>query len=94
MKKQSHFPRGWDEARVKRLLSYDESQTDDEAVAEDEAAFGRATPTAMKVPVALVPRFGSSSRGISRPTSGCSRRAGELRAADPLSVGRELRTTT
>lgn len=36
--KPSKFPPGWDEQRVKRVLSHYESQTDDEAVAEDEAA--------------------------------------------------------
>ncbi len=55
MKKQSHLPRGWDDARVQRILNHYESQTDEEAAAEDEAAFERATHTAMKVPVALVP---------------------------------------
>jgi hypothetical protein len=54
MKKQSHFPRGWDEARVRRVLEHYEGQTDAEAVAEDEAAFGKPSHTAMKVPVALV----------------------------------------
>ena len=55
MKKQSHFPKGWDEARVQRLLKHYDRQTDGEAIAEDEAAFDRPTHTAMKVPVALVP---------------------------------------
>jgi hypothetical protein len=54
MKKQTHFPKGWDEARVQRVLERYDAQTDEEAVAEDEAAFGKATHTAMKVPVALV----------------------------------------
>ena len=51
--KQSKFPEGWDEQRVKRVLDYYESQTDEEAVAEDEA--GIATSTVMDVPVELVP---------------------------------------
>ena len=55
MKKQSHFPRGWDEERVERVLKHYKAQTDAEAVAEDEAAFGKPSHTAMKVPVALVP---------------------------------------
>ena len=32
-------PPGWDEERVKRVLAHYEQQTDDEAVAEDEAAY-------------------------------------------------------
>ncbi|MEW6747064.1 MAG: hypothetical protein AB1486_30375 [Planctomycetota bacterium] len=55
MRNQSHFPPGWDEARVRRLLEHYEAQTDDEAVAEDEASFEATTHTAMEVPVELVP---------------------------------------
>lgn len=39
MKKQSNYPPGWDEARVGQVLSHYEDQTEEEAVAEDEAAF-------------------------------------------------------
>ena len=55
MKRQSQFPPGWDEARVRRVLEHYESQTDEEAVAEDEASFDTTTHTAMEVPVELVP---------------------------------------
>ena len=55
MKKQSKFPPGWDEARVRRVLEHYDTQTDDEAVAEDEASFEATTHTAMEVPVDLVP---------------------------------------
>ena len=53
---QNQFPHGWDEARVKRVLEQYESQTPDESVAEDEAAYESTTHTAMEVPVELVPR--------------------------------------
>ena len=53
--KQSSFPPGWDEARVRRVLEHYERQSDDEAVAEDEAAYESTTHTAMEVPVDLVP---------------------------------------
>jgi len=53
--KQSRFPAGWDEARVNRVLAHYEQQSDDEAVAEDEAAYESTTHTAMEVPVELVP---------------------------------------
>ena len=53
MKKQ-HFPAGWDESRVQRVLEHYEAQSDDEAVAEDEAAFESPTHTAIEVPVDLV----------------------------------------
>ena len=49
------YPAGWDEERVRRVLAHYEQQTDDEAVAEDEAAYESTTHTAMKVPVDLVP---------------------------------------
>jgi len=32
------FPPGWDEKRVQKVIQHYESQTDDEAVLEDEAA--------------------------------------------------------
>jgi hypothetical protein len=53
--KPSKYPEGWDEARVQRVLAHYEQQTDDEAVAEDEAAYESTTHTAMEVPVDLVP---------------------------------------
>jgi hypothetical protein len=49
------YPPGWDEHRVKRVLAHYEEQTDDQAVAEDEAAFESTTHTAMEVPIDLVP---------------------------------------
>ena len=51
--KQNKFPLGWDEQRVKSVLAHYESQTEDEAVAEDEAAFCNAQ-TVMEVPKDLV----------------------------------------
>lgn len=53
--KTAVFPEGWDEERVQRLLAHYETQTDDEAIAEDEAAYDSPTETMMQVPVALVP---------------------------------------
>jgi hypothetical protein len=51
--KQSKFPPGWDEQRVQRVLEHYESQSDEEAVAEDEA--GVSASTVMNVPEELVP---------------------------------------
>ncbi len=53
--KQAKYPAGWDEARVQRVLAHYERQTDEEAVAEDEATYESTTHTAMEVPVDLVP---------------------------------------
>lgn len=54
--KQSKFPRGWDKQRVQRVLDHYESQSEDEAVAEDEAAGGNDASTLMEVPRDLVPK--------------------------------------
>lgn len=48
---------GWDEERVKRVLVRHESQTEEEAVAEDEAACEAAGQTVMEVPTDLVPQI-------------------------------------
>lgn len=55
MTKQSKFPPGWDADRVKRVLKHYESQSEEEAVAEDEAAFDASVATVMNVPKELVP---------------------------------------
>ncbi len=49
------FPAGWDEARVRKVLEHYEAQTEEGAVAEDEAAFDDPNQTVMQVPNALVP---------------------------------------
>ena len=36
--KQNKFPPGWDEERVQSVIAYYENQTEDEVIAEDEAA--------------------------------------------------------
>ncbi len=54
--KQANFPQGWDEERVRRVLEHYENQSDEEAVAEDEAAYESTTHTAMEIPVDLVPQ--------------------------------------
>ena len=55
MREQNRFPEGWDEDRVRRVIERYEAQADEEAVAEDEAAFESITHTNMEVPVDLVP---------------------------------------
>lgn len=52
---KSQFPPGWDHARVKRVLEHYEHQTEEEAVAEDEAAIEAPGQTVMEIPTALVP---------------------------------------
>lgn len=53
--KKSNFPAGWDEDRVKHVLAHYEEQSEEEAIAEDEAAFEAQDQTIMEVPTDLVP---------------------------------------
>lgn len=53
--KQSRFPKGWDEKRVRRVMAHYESQSEDEALAEDEAAWEDSSHTFMEIPNDLVP---------------------------------------
>lgn len=49
------LPEGWSEERIQMLLREYETQSDDDAMAEDEAAWEDISETTMKVPVDLVP---------------------------------------
>ena len=53
--KTTQFPPGWDKKRVQELIEYYENQTEDEAVAEAEAALADEEQTVMAIPKALVP---------------------------------------
>ncbi len=53
--KRNQYPTGWSRRRVKRVLDHYELQTEEQAVAEDEAAFGVEGQTVMTVPSELVP---------------------------------------
>ncbi len=55
--KQVGFPEGWDEERVRQVLDRYENQTEEEAVAEDEAAYEDRTQAVMEVPLDLVPEI-------------------------------------
>ena len=49
------FPPGWNEERVRKVLAHYERQTDEQAMAEDEAAFADQLETVISIPVDLVP---------------------------------------
>ena len=53
--RKNRFPPGWNEERVRRVLEHYEQQTEEEAVAEDEATSEDQTQTVMEVPRKLVP---------------------------------------
>jgi len=54
-KVETRFPPGWNEQWVREVIEHYESQREEEAVAEDEAAFERAHETMMAIPHELVP---------------------------------------
>jgi hypothetical protein len=53
--KLSRFAPSWNEKRVKKVLEHYEAQSEDEAVAEDEAAYETPGQTIMEVPTDIVP---------------------------------------
>ena len=53
--RKSEFPPGWDEKRVKSLIDHYDNQSDEEAIAEFEAAYEDAKSTMMQIPIELVP---------------------------------------
>ncbi len=52
---ETKFPPGWDEERVRRVLEHYESQTDEQAVAEDEAAYETTKHATVAIPFELLP---------------------------------------
>lgn len=53
--KQTRYPIGWNQERVRKLRLHYEKQTEDEAVAQDEATSRRRGQTVIVVPKQLVP---------------------------------------
>ncbi|RIK04457.1 MAG: hypothetical protein DCC49_13380 [Acidobacteria bacterium] len=47
---EPRLPPGWDEARIQEVLEHYESQTDEEMLAEDEAAFEAPDTVVMPIP--------------------------------------------
>ena len=55
MKKDQKFPPGWDAEKVKALAEYYDNQSDEEAIAEAEAALEAEGQTLVMVPTELMP---------------------------------------
>ncbi|HEY8748447.1 MAG TPA: hypothetical protein VIM11_10760 [Tepidisphaeraceae bacterium] len=53
---QSALPKGWSQKKIRALANYYENQSEDEAIAEDEAAWHDPKVTMMAVPIELVPK--------------------------------------
>lgn len=54
--KKNKFPPGWDEEKVLKVLDHYEKQSEEEALAEDEAAYEDENQTFMEIPNELVPQ--------------------------------------
>ncbi len=55
---QQRFPKGWDEQRVRRLISELDARTDEEWIAADEAAADNGgNQVVITVPVSLLPEI-------------------------------------
>ena len=55
--RKNTYPAGWDKARTRKLAEHYDNQTEDEQVAEHEAAFLAEGQTVMVVPSELVPEI-------------------------------------
>ncbi len=56
-KEEQVYPDGWDEDQIRQLAEYYDNQTEDEQLAEHEAAFLAEGQTVMVVPTELVPEI-------------------------------------
>ncbi|MFM9267381.1 MAG: hypothetical protein P2A85_03920 [Microcoleus anatoxicus] len=55
MATQNKFPLDWDEQRVRQTIEHYDRQSEDEAVAEDEAAFDNKDQAFVQIPFELLP---------------------------------------
>jgi hypothetical protein len=83
----NQFPTGWDEERVRRVIAHYESQTDQQAIAEDGAAFKSGRRTVVEVPAELMPvirgllqLLSPAAKPKTRKAAGRSSRAKSLEA--------------
>ena len=73
---QNKFPLGWDEEKVRRILSYYEEQTEEDSLIEDEAGI-EPSETVMNVPQDLVPKVREliakrNAYGAASRSAGCA----------------------
>ena len=54
-KPKAKLPKGWDEAKVRRVADFYDKQSEQDAVVEDEAAFAKST-TVIEIPSVLLPK--------------------------------------
>ncbi|HEX4125929.1 MAG TPA: hypothetical protein VHY37_14475 [Tepidisphaeraceae bacterium] len=53
---KGRLPKGWDGRRVAALADYYDRQSDDDAIAEAQAAYNSAKTAMIQVPIDLVPK--------------------------------------
>jgi len=69
-KKKQGLPRGWTEKQIRDLAEYYDNQSEEEQVAEHEAAYKASNQSMIAVPIDLVPevrKLIASWRGKARP---------------------------
>ena len=55
--KPNKFPPGWNVEKVRRIIALYERQSEEEAVAEDEAAYEKPGQSMIEVPSELIPEI-------------------------------------
>jgi hypothetical protein len=53
----NRYPKGLNREKVQKIIDHYENQTDEEAIAEAEAAYHNPATTMIEVPVALLPKI-------------------------------------
>ena len=51
----AHYPKGWNQKRADEIAQYYDNQSDEEAIAEAEAAYRAKAFAMIQVPIKLVP---------------------------------------
>ncbi|HVS72582.1 MAG TPA: hypothetical protein VHQ47_15100 [Phycisphaerae bacterium] len=69
-KKQPRLPEGWTFDEIEQLRKHYDQQTEEEAAAEDEAAYRKQDETLMSIPKSLVPQVKKLLNAHSRKGKG------------------------
>jgi hypothetical protein len=54
-KDPNRYPKGWNRKKIEALIEHYENQSDDEAIAEAEAAYRKRQSSLIEVPIKLLP---------------------------------------
>jgi len=76
------YPRGWDRKRVERVIAYYDKQTEEEAIAEADAAWENSQMSLVRVPNELVAEVGAFlARRVGRGARAASERTRHRKSA-------------